>query len=130
MDNFKDQEDFWYVPRDVEDTSNNGDWRRDENWWLPVVKVPSDGLSEESRKLLQSQKDSVAQVLKAATAINDVVLSEINIPDNYIDSLPKVINFFMNVLNYSFTAKLIYSCCCFVEWEDNPWRFPLQDLNR
>ncbi|CAN6872003.1 unnamed protein product [Brassica oleracea var. botrytis] len=89
LDNFKDQEDFWYVPRDVEDTSNNGDWRRDENWWLPVVKVPSDGLSEESRKLLQSQKDSVAQVLKAATAINDVVLSEINIPDNYIDSLPK-----------------------------------------
>ncbi|KAJ4882455.1 Rop guanine nucleotide exchange factor 10 [Raphanus sativus] len=89
LDNFKDQKDFWYIPRDVEDTENNGDWRRDENWWLPVVKVPSDGLSEESRKLLQSQKDSVAQVLKAATAINDVVLSEMNIPDNYIESLPK-----------------------------------------
>ncbi|CAN6840246.1 hypothetical protein Bca4012_048178 [Brassica carinata] len=89
LDNFKDQKDFWYVPRDVEDTENNGDWRRDENWWLPVVKVPSDGLSEESRKLLYSQKDSVSQVLKAATAINAVVLSEMHIPDNYIDSLPK-----------------------------------------
>ncbi|CAH8286074.1 unnamed protein product [Eruca vesicaria subsp. sativa] len=89
LDNFKDQKDFWYVPRDDEDTENNGDWKKDENWCLPVVKVPSDGLSEESRKLLQSQKDSVAQVLKAATSINDVVLSEMNIPDNYIDSLPK-----------------------------------------
>ncbi|CAH8313536.1 unnamed protein product [Eruca vesicaria subsp. sativa] len=89
LDNFKDQKDFWYVPRDVDEIENNGDWRRDENWWLPVVKVPSDGLSEESRKLLHSQKDSVSQVLKAASAINSVVLSEMHIPDNYIDSLPK-----------------------------------------
>ncbi|KAL1189211.1 Rop guanine nucleotide exchange factor 10 [Cardamine amara subsp. amara] len=90
LDNFKDQKDFWYVPRDVEDhTENNGDWRRDENWWLPVVKVPTDGLSEESRRWLQNQKDSVAQVLKAATAINAQVLSEMHIPENYIDSLPK-----------------------------------------
>ncbi|ESQ41969.1 hypothetical protein EUTSA_v10013328mg [Eutrema salsugineum] len=89
LDNFKDQKDFWYVPREVEDTEKNGDWRRDENWWLPVVKVPSDGLSEESRRLLQNQKDSVAQVLKAATAINASVLSEMRIPDDYIDSLPK-----------------------------------------
>ncbi|CAA7044748.1 unnamed protein product [Microthlaspi erraticum] len=90
LDNFKDQKDFWYVPRDVEDTeSNGGDWRRDESWWLPVVKVPSDGLSEESRRLLHTQKDSVAQVLKAATAINALILSEMHIPDIYIDSLPK-----------------------------------------
>lgn len=60
------------------------------NWCLPV-KVPSDGLSEESRKFLRSQKESVAQVLKAATAINAQVLSEMHIPENYIDSLPKVV---------------------------------------
>ncbi|XP_019090302.1 PREDICTED: rop guanine nucleotide exchange factor 10 isoform X1 [Camelina sativa] len=90
LDNFKDQKDFWYVPRDIEDADHNKDWRKpDENWWLPVVKVPSDGLSEESRRWLQNQKDSVAQVLKAATAINAQVLSEMHIPDNYIDSLPK-----------------------------------------
>ncbi|KFK26197.1 hypothetical protein AALP_AA8G215300 [Arabis alpina] len=89
LDNFKDQKDFWYVPRDVEDTENHGDWKRDENWWLPTVKVPSDGLSEESRRLLQNQKDSVAQVLKAAMAINAQVLSDMHIPENYIDSLPK-----------------------------------------
>ncbi|KAL0843343.1 hypothetical protein Bca101_016588 [Brassica carinata] len=89
LDMFKDHKDFWYVSKDVENTENNGDWRKDENWWLPVVKVPSDGLSEESRKFLRSQKESVAQVLKAATAINAQVLSEMHIPDNYIDSLPK-----------------------------------------
>ncbi|CAN8252357.1 unnamed protein product [Cochlearia groenlandica] len=89
LDNFKDQRDFWYVPRDVEDTENSGDWRRDESWWLPIVKVPKDGLSEESRRLLNQQKDSVSQVLKAAMAINAQVLSEMNIPYNYIDSLPK-----------------------------------------
>lgn len=91
MDKFKDHKDFWYVSKDVENTENNGDWRKDEKCWLPVVKVPSDGLSEESRKFLRSQKESVAQVLKAATAINALVLSEMHIPDNYIDSLPKVI---------------------------------------
>ena len=90
MDKFKDHKDFWYVPKDLENTENNGDWRKDEKCWLPVVKVTSDGLSEESRKFLRSQKESVAQVLKAATAINAQVLSEMHIPDNYIDSLPKV----------------------------------------
>ncbi|KAJ0261210.1 Rop guanine nucleotide exchange factor 10 [Hirschfeldia incana] len=89
LDKFKDHKDFWYVPKDVENTENNGDWRKDEKCWLPVVKVPSDGLTEESRKFLRSQKESVAQVLKAATAINALVLSEMHIPDNYIDSLPK-----------------------------------------
>ncbi|CAN6806283.1 unnamed protein product [Brassica oleracea] len=89
LDKFKDHKDFWYVPKDLENTENNGDWRKDEKCWLPVVKVPSDGLSEESRKFLRSQKESVAQVLKAATAINALVLSEMHIPDNYTDSLPK-----------------------------------------
>ncbi|CAH8288600.1 unnamed protein product [Eruca vesicaria subsp. sativa] len=90
LDKFKDHKEFWYVPRDVENTENNGDQKKDDqNPCLPVVKFPSDGLSEESRKFLRSQKESVSQVLKAATAINAQVLSEMRIPDNYIDSLPK-----------------------------------------
>ncbi|KAJ4908206.1 Rop guanine nucleotide exchange factor 10 [Raphanus sativus] len=49
LDKFKDHKDFWYVPKDVENTENiNGDRRKDVNWCLPV-KVPSDGLSEESQ---------------------------------------------------------------------------------
>ncbi|KAL9665652.1 hypothetical protein QQ045_021073 [Rhodiola kirilowii] len=39
--------------------------------------------------MLQFQKDSANQVIKAAMAINAQVLSEMVIPENYIESLPK-----------------------------------------
>ncbi|KAK8482000.1 hypothetical protein V6N12_010266 [Hibiscus sabdariffa] len=67
-----------------------GNCRRvDDKWWLPTVKVPENGLSDAARKNLQSQKESMTQVLKAAMSINAQVLSEMEIPENYIDSLPK-----------------------------------------
>lgn len=61
------------------------------------MKVPPNGLSEVSRKWLQFQKDSVNQVLKAAMAINSQVLMEMEIPEIYIDSLPKVLEPYKNV---------------------------------
>lgn len=73
---------------DSENESSHG--RQDDKWWHPVVKVPPKGLSDSCRRWLQSQKDSVNQVLKAAMAINAQVLSEMEIPENYIDSLPRV----------------------------------------
>ncbi|VVB00467.1 unnamed protein product [Arabis nemorensis] len=63
--------------------------RNDEKWWLPAVKVPPNGLSEIARRFLQSQKECVNQVLKAAMAINAQVLSEMEIPESYLESLPK-----------------------------------------
>ena len=39
---------------------------------------------------MQFQKESVNQVLKASMAINAQILSEMEIPANYIESLPKV----------------------------------------
>ncbi|KAK4283798.1 hypothetical protein QN277_000712 [Acacia crassicarpa] len=84
LDNFKDQTEFWYVKKDDNDSDKTGD-----KWWLPTVKVPPDGLSDAGRKWLYNQKDSVTQVLKAAMAINAQVLSEMEIPDNYIECLPK-----------------------------------------
>lgn len=89
LDNFKYQNEFWYVSKDA-----NGDekgQRKDDKWWLPTVKVSPQGLSEETRRWLQFQKESVNQVLKAALAINAQVLSEMSIPENYIEDLPKVI---------------------------------------
>ncbi|WCJ40784.1 Rop guanine nucleotide exchange factor 12 [Euphorbia peplus] len=86
-DNFKDQSEFYYVSKDAPD-SEKGTTRNDK-WWLPTVKVPPNGLSEASRKFLQYQKDCVNQVLKAAMAINAQVLSEMEVPENYIESLPK-----------------------------------------
>ncbi|KAM7515329.1 hypothetical protein LguiA_004912 [Lonicera macranthoides] len=87
LDNFEGANEFWYVSRDA-DESEKGVQRNDK-WWLPTVKVPPDGLSDASRKWLQHQKDCVNQVLKASMAINAQILSEMEIPDNYIESLPK-----------------------------------------
>ncbi|KAJ7963011.1 Rop guanine nucleotide exchange factor like [Quillaja saponaria] len=89
LDNFKDQNDFFYVSRDDDNSEKGSAKRKDDKWWLPKVKVPLDGLSEMSRKFLQYQKDCVNQVLKAAMAINAQVLSEMETPENYIESLPK-----------------------------------------
>ncbi|KAK3156572.1 hypothetical protein QOZ80_2AG0108980 [Eleusine coracana subsp. coracana] len=82
MDNFVDQSEFWY--------EKGGDNKRDDDkWWMPTVKVPSEGLSDVTRKWLQYQKECVNQVLKAAMAINAQVLMEMEIPEIYIESLPK-----------------------------------------
>ncbi|KAL3655513.1 hypothetical protein CASFOL_001299 [Castilleja foliolosa] len=89
LDNFKDQNEFCYVSKG-DDESQKGKTVRDENkWWIPIPKVPVNGLSEGTRKWLQYQKDSVNQVLKAAMAINAQVLSEMEIPETYIEALPK-----------------------------------------
>lgn len=64
--------------------------KRDDKWWLPTIKVPPEGLSDASRKFLQYQKECVNQVLKASMAINAQVLAEMEIPENYLETLPKV----------------------------------------
>ncbi|GAB4850210.1 Rop guanine nucleotide exchange factor 12 [Ancistrocladus abbreviatus] len=87
LDNFKDQNEFYYVSKDANDSEKGA--RKDDRWWLPTVKVPPNGLSDITKKWLQFQKDSVNQVLKAAMAINAQVLSEMGIPESYIESLPK-----------------------------------------
>ncbi|KAF3450739.1 hypothetical protein FNV43_RR06828 [Rhamnella rubrinervis] len=89
LENFKDQNEFYYVSRDDPDSEKGNAKRKDDKWWLPTAKVPAGGLSESARKFLQYQKDCVNQVLKAAMAINAQTLSEMEIPENYIESLPK-----------------------------------------
>ncbi|XP_008793048.2 rho guanine nucleotide exchange factor 8 isoform X1 [Phoenix dactylifera] len=88
LDRFKDHNEFWYASRDA-DESERGTRKKDDKWWLPTVKVPPSGLSEMSRKWLQHLKELVNQVLKAAMAINANVLMEMEIPEAYIESLPK-----------------------------------------
>ncbi|XP_022755037.1 rho guanine nucleotide exchange factor 8-like [Durio zibethinus] len=87
LDNFGQEKEFWYVSKNDDQEKENS--QRVDKWWHPTVKVPANGLSEKSRRWLQSQKDSVSQVLKAAMNINAEVLSEMEIPESYIDSLPK-----------------------------------------
>ncbi|XP_062148669.1 rho guanine nucleotide exchange factor 8 isoform X2 [Alnus glutinosa] len=90
LDNFGNQNEFWYVSQDADESEKgNTPTRNGDKWWLPAAKVPPNGLSDVSRKWLLFQKDSVNQVLKAAMAINAQVLSEMEIPESYIESLPK-----------------------------------------
>lgn len=88
LDNFKDQNEFYYVSRDQDD-SDSSNRKNEDKWWLPTPKVPVDGLSDGARRFVQYQKDCVNQVLKAAMAINAQTLSEMEIPEIYIESLPK-----------------------------------------
>ncbi|KAH0743112.1 hypothetical protein KY290_031105 [Solanum tuberosum] len=87
LDNFKDAKEFWYISKDADDSEKGV--QRSDKWWLPTIKVPPEGLSDESRRWLQYQKDCVNQVLKASMAINAQILAEMEVPENYIDSLPK-----------------------------------------
>ncbi|KAL2338068.1 hypothetical protein Fmac_012514 [Flemingia macrophylla] len=90
LDNFKDQNEFYYVSRDQDD-SDSSNRKNEDKWWLPTPKVPVDGLSDGARRFVQYQKDCVNQVLKAAMAINAQTLSEMEIPESYIESLPKLL---------------------------------------
>ncbi|MCD7467160.1 hypothetical protein HAX54_004436 [Datura stramonium] len=87
LENFKDENEFWYVSKDADESEKGV--QRDDKWWLPTVKVPPEGLTDECRKWLQYQKDSMNQVHRASMAINAQILSEMEIPENYIESLPK-----------------------------------------
>ncbi|XP_027149936.1 rop guanine nucleotide exchange factor 1-like isoform X2 [Coffea eugenioides] len=61
----------------------------EEKWWLPFPKVPQNGLCEETRKQLQQCRECTNQIYRAAVAINNRVLSEMEVPQVYLDSLPK-----------------------------------------
>ena len=74
-------------PSDVDRSEKNKSQR---DWWIPVVKVPAEGLSDISRKWIEHQKESVNQVLKAALDINAQTLADMQIPESYIDALPRV----------------------------------------
>ncbi|XP_027927063.1 rop guanine nucleotide exchange factor 3-like isoform X5 [Vigna unguiculata] len=95
LDSFQDSE-FWYA-ENIPGNSNRSRGasnrrtvpRKDEKWWLPVPCVLPGGLSDTSKKHLIEKRDCANQIHKAAMAINSNVLAEIDIPENYIDNLPK-----------------------------------------
>ncbi|KAJ8748984.1 hypothetical protein K2173_013423 [Erythroxylum novogranatense] len=96
LDSFHDRE-FWYAEHGSmsSNSSLSGSFRRvviqrkDEKWWVPVPCVPQRGLSEKSKKHLRHKRDSANQIHKAAMAINGSILSEMEIADTYMASLPK-----------------------------------------
>ena len=100
LESFRDPE-FWYVEQGIAAPDCDGSasfraafHRRDEKWWLPVPRVPPGGLHDKTRKQLQHKRDCANQILKAAMAINSNSLAEMEVPESYLDSLPKVYHAF------------------------------------
>lgn len=87
---------FWYVDQGIVAPDADGsasfrkrNQRQEEKWWLPVPRVPPVGLSENSRKKLNHTRESASQILKAAMSINSIALDEMEVPESYLDTLPK-----------------------------------------
>ncbi|XP_038720710.1 rop guanine nucleotide exchange factor 5-like isoform X1 [Tripterygium wilfordii] len=95
LDSFIDTE-FWYVDQGIVAPDADGSasfrktvQRQEEKWWLPVPRVPAAGLSEKSRKQLNHIRECTSQVVKAAMAINSIALAEMEVPNSYLEALPK-----------------------------------------
>ncbi|KAJ8443194.1 hypothetical protein Cgig2_005745 [Carnegiea gigantea] len=95
LDGFSKTE-FWYVDQGIVTSDCDGSssfrktlHRQEEKWWLPVPRVPAGGLQESYRKQLDHKRECTNQILKAAMSINSMVLDEMDIPESYLETLPK-----------------------------------------
>lgn len=95
LDSFANTE-FWYVDQGIltPEADSSSSFQRPlpcqgEKWWLPLPRVPPEGLSEKSRKQLQHCRNCMNQIIKAVMAINGVVLAEMEVPESYLETLPK-----------------------------------------
>ncbi|CAA7061791.1 unnamed protein product [Microthlaspi erraticum] len=98
LDSFEETE-FWYVDQGImahETAAEDGSTsfrksfqRQEDKWWLPVPRISPGGLQERSRKQLQHKRDCTNQILKAAMAINSITLNDMEIPESYLESLPR-----------------------------------------
>ncbi|KAK9700073.1 hypothetical protein RND81_08G215600 [Saponaria officinalis] len=95
LDSFGKTE-FWYVDQGVVASDCDGSasfrktlHRQEEKWWLPVPRVPAGGLKQSSRKQLDHKRECTNQILKAAMSINSMVLADMDVPESFLESLPK-----------------------------------------
>ncbi|CAH8268735.1 unnamed protein product [Arabidopsis lyrata] len=91
LDSFGETE-FWYVDQGIvaAESARSNSFREDgDKWWLPLPRVPSDGLTEQSRKKLDHTREFTNQILKACMSINSIALAEMEVPQSYLEALPK-----------------------------------------
>ncbi|GLT93023.1 hypothetical protein SLE2022_108300 [Rubroshorea leprosula] len=124
LDSFTNTE-FWYVDQGIvaPDADGSASFRRtlqrqEEKWWLPVPRVPADGLSENSRKQLNHTRECTGQILKAAMAINGITLSEMEVPDSYLEALPKNGRACLGDLIYRYITSDQFSAECLLDFLD------------
>ncbi|XP_004292925.1 PREDICTED: rop guanine nucleotide exchange factor 1-like [Fragaria vesca subsp. vesca] len=128
LDGFSDSE-FYYVDRGIlvaddsetfsrPSSSGRPSTRQEEKWWLPFPKVPQNGLSENVRKALHHCRECANQILKASMAINSNVLAEMEIPDAYLESLPKSGKACLGEIIYHFITADQFSPDCLLDYLD------------
>ncbi|KAF7087149.1 hypothetical protein CFC21_090363 [Triticum aestivum] len=92
LDSF-DKAEFWYADQrkqSLSETKKPSSFKRNEDkWWLPEPCVPESGLSDSLHRELQHKRDQASQIHKMAMEINNAILSEMQIPSSFIDTLPK-----------------------------------------
>ncbi|PKA55002.1 Rop guanine nucleotide exchange factor 2 [Apostasia shenzhenica] len=96
LEGFHEKREFWYVEDGDRSPSVavSRSFRRlvqknEEKWWLPIPCVPSGGLSEKCLKDLRQKRDCANQIHKAAMAINNGILADMQVPQSYVATLPK-----------------------------------------
>uniref|UniRef100_A0ACD5VTX4 Uncharacterized protein n=1 Tax=Avena sativa TaxID=4498 RepID=A0ACD5VTX4_AVESA len=121
LDSFRDPE-FWYVDQGIcaPDCDGSASFRaafhrRDDKWWLPVPRVPPGGLRDKTRTLLQHKRDCASQILKAAMAINSNALAEMDVPEPYLDSLPKTGRATLGEVMYRYITSDQFSPECLLD---------------
>ncbi|XP_022765074.1 rop guanine nucleotide exchange factor 5-like [Durio zibethinus] len=124
LDSFTNTE-FWYVDQGIiaPDADGSASFRKtlqrqEEKWWLPVPRVPTGGLSDNSRKQLNHTRECTNQILKAAMAINSSSLSEMEVPDSYLDTLPKNGRACLGDLIYRYITSDQFSAECLLDFLD------------
>ncbi|OWM70012.1 rop guanine nucleotide exchange factor 5-like isoform X2 [Punica granatum] len=124
LDSFTTTE-FWYVDQGIVAPEADGSasfrrtiQRQEEKWWLPVPRVPAGGLSENSRKQLSHTRECTSQILKAAMAINSTALSEMEVPDSYLEALPKSGRVSLGDVIYRYITSDHFSAECLLDCLD------------
>ncbi|KAJ4805739.1 rop guanine nucleotide exchange factor-like protein [Rhynchospora pubera] len=88
LDSFHGTE-FWYADQKKQSFDSNSFHRSEDKWWVPVPCLPGNGLPERARKELQQKRECANQIHKAAMAINNAILGEMDVPESYLTTLPK-----------------------------------------
>jgi hypothetical protein len=92
LDGFEKPE-FWYADqrnRSFSDSKKKSFQRSEDKWWLPEPCVPESGLSDCTHRDLQQKREQASQIHKMAMEINSGILSEMQVPLSYLETLPKV----------------------------------------
>ncbi|KAL6526757.1 Rop guanine nucleotide exchange factor 7 [Orobanche gracilis] len=124
LDGFSDSE-FWYVDQGIvapeagkSHSFRKAIQRQEDKWWMPVPRVPPGGLPEATRKQLSHKLECAGQILKAASAINSAALAEMEVPESYLETLPKSGKACLGDIIYRYITSEQFSSDCLLDCLD------------